>query len=143
MDARRDDMHARRVTMLGKEPVMSEASDLVRRYLEAWNENDPEVRRPAVEAVWADDGRYVDLLATVSGHDEISALIETVQQQVPGHVFRLLDGVDAHHNVARFSWELIPAAGGEAIAEGFDVAVTDGDGRIGSVLGFLDKAPAA
>jgi len=25
--------------------------------------------------------------------------------------------------------------------EGFDVAVTDGDGRLASVLGFLDKVP--
>ena len=52
------------------------------------------------------------------------------------------DGVDAHHNVARFGWELVPAGGGESIVEGFDVAVTADDGRIGSVLGFLDKAPA-
>ena len=76
------------------------------------------------------------------GRDEISALIGTVQEQVPGHVFRLLDNtVDAHHNVVRFSWELVPASGGESVAVGFDVAVTEEDGRIGSVLGFLDKAP--
>ncbi len=122
---------------------MTEALDLVRRYLAAWNESDPDIRRAEIETVWADDGRYVDPLAAVTGHDEISALIGMVQQQAPEHVFRLLDGVDAHHNVARFGWELVPAAGGESIAEGFDVAVTNDDGRIRSVLGFLDKAPAA
>ena len=122
---------------------MSEATDLVRRYFVAWNESDPGTRRKEVEAVWAEAGRYVDPLAAVSGHDEISAPIGAVQQQLPGHVFRLLDSIDAHHNVARFSWELVPAAGGEAIAEGFDVVETDDDGRIESVLGFLDKAPAA
>jgi len=37
----------------------------------------------------------------------------------------------------------VPADGGESIVEGFDVAVTEGDGRITSVLGFLDKAPPA
>jgi len=63
---------------------------------------------------------------------------------VPGHVFRLADGgVDAHHNIARFSWELVPATGGESLAVGFDVAVLEDDGRIASVLGFLDKAPGA
>src|SRR5262245_24665676 len=74
-----------------KGAVMTEAIDLVRRYLSAWNESDPEARREAVEAVWAEDGKYVDPLASVSGHDEISALIGTVQQQLPGHAFRLLD----------------------------------------------------
>jgi hypothetical protein len=122
---------------------MTEAIDLVRRYLAAWNESDPGARREAVEAVWSDEGKYVDPLASVSGHDEISALIGTVQQQLPGHTFRLLDGIDSHHNVARFWWELIPVDRGHAVAEGFDVAVFDDDGRIGSVVGFLDKAPAA
>ena len=122
---------------------MPEALDLVCRYLEAWNESDPDIRRAELETVWADDGSYVDPLAAVTGHDEISALIGMVHEQAPAHVFRLLDGVDAHHNVARFGWELVPAAGGESIAEGFDVAVTNDDGRIASVLGFLDKAPGA
>ena len=61
----------------------------------------------------------------MTGHDQISELIGAVQQQVPGHVFRLGDGgVDAHHNVARFTWELVPAGGGESLAIGFDVAVS-------------------
>jgi hypothetical protein len=94
--------------------------------------------------LWAEDAHYVDPVADVSGCDGISDLIGAVQQQVPGHVFRLVDDrVDAHHNVVRFSWELVPAAGGESLAVGFDVAVTGEDGRIGSVLGFLDKAPGA
>jgi hypothetical protein len=96
-----------------------------------------------VAGVWAEDGRYVDPLAAVAGVDQISELIGAVQEQMPGHVFRLLDrDVDAHHNVMRFRWELLPPAGGEPVAVGFDVAMTNGDGRIGSVVGFLDRAPA-
>ena len=121
-----------------------DAAKLVERYLDTWNETDPQARGSAVASIWAGDARYVDPLADVEGRDEISALIGAVQEQVPGHVFRLIDNaVDAHHNVVRFSWELVPASGGEALAIGFDVAVTDEDGRIGSVLGFLDKAPGA
>jgi hypothetical protein len=122
---------------------MIETTDLVHRYLAAWNENDDDVRRSTIAAIWADDGCYLDPRAMVTGHDEISALIGAVQEQLPGHVFRLRNGVDAHHNVARFAWQLVPREGGESIAEGFDVAVIDADGRIGSILGFLDKAPAA
>jgi hypothetical protein len=122
------------------------ATQLVERYLDIWNETDADARRAAVRRVWADDGRYVDPLADVAGADQISDLIGAVQEQVPGHVFRLLDereGIDAHHNVLRFRWELVPESGGTPLAIGFDVAVTDDEGRIGSVVGFLDKAPGA
>ena len=115
---------------------------LVESYLDTWNETDPDARRSAVASVWAEDAQYVDPLASVSGHDQISDLIGGVHQQAPGHVFRLLDDrVDTHHNLVRFSWELVPASGGESLAVGFDVAVTGEDGRIRSVFGFLDKVP--
>ena len=90
------------------------AAKLVETYLDTWNETDPNARRSAVASVWAEDAQYVDPLADVSGHDQISELIGGVQQQAPGHVFRLLDDrVDSHHNVVRFSWELVPASGGD------------------------------
>ena len=121
-----------------------QTEQLIERYLDAWNETDADARWAAVADVYADGAQYVDPLADVTGHDQISELIGAVQQQVPGHVFRLADGgVDAHHNIARFSWELVPATGGESLAVGFDVAVLEDDGRIASVLGFLDKAPGA
>ena len=121
-----------------------QTEQLIERYLDAWNETDADARRAAVADVYADGAQYVDPLADVTGHDQISELIGAVQQQVPGHVFRLADGgVDAHHYIARFSWELVPATGGESLAVGFDVAVLEDDGRIASVLGFLDKAPGA
>ena len=121
-----------------------QTEQLIERYLDAWNETDAGARRAAVAHVYADGAQYVDPLADVTGHDQISELIGAVQQQVPGHVFRLADGgVDAHHNIARFSWELVPATGGESLAVGFDVAVLEDDGRIATVLGFLDKAPGA
>ena len=94
-----------------------QTEQLIERYLDAWNETDADARRAAVADVYADGAQYVDPLAD--------------------------GGVDAHHNIARFSWELVPATGGESLAVGFDVAVLEDDGRIASVLGFLDKAPGA
>ncbi|MFC7645190.1 hypothetical protein ACFQX6_34520 [Streptosporangium lutulentum] len=72
----------------------------------------------------------------------IDATIGAVQQQFPGLVFTLGGDVDAHHNLARFTWNLGPE-GGEAIVVGFDVAVLTEDGRIQTVHGFLDRVPAA
>src|SRR5262245_60519348 len=123
-----------------------DATRLVERYLDTWNETNADARRAAVEEIWADEGRYVDPMVDVSGSEKISEAIGAAQAQVPGHVVRLLDDrnrIDAHHNVVRFYWELVPAAGGESLAIGFDVAVTDERGQIASVLGFLDKAPQA
>ena len=105
--------------------------DLVTRYIETWNEPAADARRAAVAELWTEDGTYTDPLAAVSGHDGIAGLIGAVQAQFPGYVIRLADdGVDAHHDIGRFRWELVPAAGGEPVVMGFDVAVATADGRL-------------
>jgi hypothetical protein len=121
---------------------VTDFSDVANRYIDAWNEPDAAARRKAVAELWAEDGGYTDPLADVAGPDAISALITAVHDQFAGHVFRLAGPVDAHHDVARFGWELMPAGGGEAIVVGFDVAVAGPDGRLRHVYGFLDKVPA-
>jgi len=68
-------------------------------------------------------------------------VIAAVQAQFPGFVFTLLGPVDAHHGQARFTWGLGPA-NAEPLVIGFDVAVAAEDGRLRTVLGFLDKVPA-
>jgi hypothetical protein len=68
-------------------------------------------------------------------------MIAAVQAQFPGFVFTLVGPVDTHHRQARFTWGLGPA-GAEPAIVGFDVAVAGEDGRLTSVLGFLDKVPA-
>ncbi len=115
--------------------------NLAQRYVDSWNETDPGARRAAVEALYTENARYVDPLAVAEGHDAIVAMITAVQQQFPGSVFRLTGSVDGHHNQARFGWTLGPA-GAEAVIAGFDVAVIGDDGRISTVLGFLDQVPA-
>lgn len=115
---------------------------LAQRYIDTWNETDPSARRAAVAQLYAEDARYVDPLAAAEGREAIAAMIGAVQDQFPGFVFRLAGPVDGHHNQARFGWELGPD-GADAPIVGFDVTVIDGDGRIQTVLGFLDKVPAA
>lgn len=121
---------------------MSDFSKLIERYLAIWNEQDPARRRAEIDEVWTEDARYVDPLAVAEGRHAIDATIAAVQQQFPGLTFRLGGPVDAHHNVARFTWELGPD-GGEPIVIGFDVAACADDGRLSAVHGFLDKVPGA
>ncbi|MEU7059547.1 nuclear transport factor 2 family protein [Streptomyces sp. NPDC046197] len=114
----------------------------VARYFEAWNATEPEALAKAVAAAWAPDGGYTDPLAAVSGHDGIAAVISAAHEQFPGFSFRLTGRVDGHHEVARFSWELVSEADGSAPVAGSDVITLDGEGRIRAVLGFLDRVPA-
>ncbi|MFJ6084759.1 nuclear transport factor 2 family protein [Streptomyces sp. NPDC092369] len=112
------------------------------RYFEAWNAGEPEELATAVAAAWAADGGYTDPLADVSGHEQIAAVIAGAHEQFPGFSFKLAGAVDGHHETARFSWELVSEADGSAPVAGFDVITLDADGRIRSVLGFLDRLPA-
>jgi hypothetical protein len=121
---------------------MSRFDDIAERYIGAWNETDETARRKAVDELFAEDASYVDPLGVAEGRETISATIGAVQAQFPGLRFRLAGPVDGHHDQMRFSWELGPEEGPAPIV-GFDVAVTDDRGRIHTVLGFLDKVPAA
>jgi hypothetical protein len=121
---------------------MKETHEGVERYFAAWNETDPARRRELIARTWTEDGTYVDPLVAAAGHDAIDATIAAAQVQFPGFVFRLAGPIDAHHNLARFTWELAPRDGADALVVGSDVAVLDGEGRMTAVHGFLDKVPA-
>jgi hypothetical protein len=113
---------------------------VIDRYIESWNETDPVARRALIDEVWAEGGRYTDPLVVAEGRDAIDATIGAVQGQFPGLRFAL-GPVDAHHDIARFTWTL-GTEGGEPLVVGFDVAVFDPTGRIAAVHGFLDRVPA-
>lgn len=118
---------------------MNTADELARLYLAAWNEPDEARRLDLVARTYTEGGTYVDPLMQGRGHPEITAMIGAAQAQFPGHRFRLASAVDAHHDLARFSWELAPE-GGEAVARGTDVARIV-EGRFSGVVGFLDQVP--
>jgi hypothetical protein len=121
---------------------MPDFEAIAERYIDTWNERDPLTRRRAINLLWAEDARYIDPLASVQGHDEIDATIAAVQSQFPDFAFRLAGPVEGHHGQCRFRWELGPH-GVEAPVVGFDVAVLASDGTLQTVLGFLDRIPAA
>ncbi|WP_432109567.1 nuclear transport factor 2 family protein [Streptomyces sp. AA1529] len=115
----------------------------VDRYFAAWNAPDEASLAAAVAAAWTEEGSYTDPLAQATGHPELTAAIRAAQEQFPGCTFRLTGAVDGHHDIARFSWQLVVAADGSAPAAGSDVLTLADDGRIASVKGFLDRVPGA
>ena len=116
---------------------MHNAHHLIERYIDSWNETDALRRRSLIEDVYTEHARYTDPMIDANGWEAIDATIVAVQGMFPGHRFSLAAPVDAHHDTARFSWNL-----GDELVVGFDVLVLDADGRIANVYGFLDKVPA-
>jgi hypothetical protein len=119
-----------------KEHDMSDLATTIDTYLEAYGEPDGPKRTELIRRVFADDGRLIDPPLDASGHDGIAAMAEAVQSQFPGHRFRRTSAVDAHHDFARYGWELFGPDGAVAVA-GMDVVELDTDGRLVRVVGFF------
>jgi hypothetical protein len=121
---------------------MGNVNELVVAYLAAWNERDAARRRALIAMVWTEDAMYVDAHRRGVGHDGIDSMIATAQSQFNGYVLRLASSIEAHNCYVRFSW----AAGGTPEAPlylgGTDFGMVAPDGRLKTIAGFVDAAPA-
>jgi hypothetical protein len=115
---------------------------IARRYIEVWNETEPDSRRAKIAELYAPEAGYTDPLVQATGAAQIDATIDAVQRQFSGLVFSVVEPVDAHHDTARFQWRLGAPGADEPLVIGFDVAVVE-QGRLRQVYGFLDKVPSA
>jgi hypothetical protein len=120
---------------------MTEALKIAERYIDLWNETDPQNRKKLIASAWTEDAIYVDPMMKGQGHSEIDALIGAVHERFPGHRFVLKGGADGHGDRLRFTWTL-GAAGAPPIAQGTDFGIVASDGRLKSVSGFLDQVQA-
>ena len=109
-------------------------------YFAMLNETDDVARRELAARAWTEDGGYVDPLQQATGHDELVAMAGGVHEQFPGQTFRRTSGVDAHHALVRFAWEL---AGDDAdvTVAGIDVGIIADDGRLSRIAGFFGPLP--
>lgn len=121
---------------------MEDRTALVDRYIAIWNETDAEQRQELIAQTWTESAHYLDPLMQGNGHAGIDGLVRGVQTQFPGFQFRLVSAVDGHHDQLRFVWELGPE-GVDAPIVGTDFATVATDGRLQTVIGFLDRVPAA
>jgi hypothetical protein len=124
-----------------KRRPMIDAASIAARYIALWNETDPDRRKTLMADLWAEAGTYSDPLMHGDGHDQIDALITGVHGQFPGFRFALVGQPDGYGDQVRFSWQLGPE-GSDGPIKGTDFATLE-NGRLKSVVGFLDQVPAA
>lgn len=113
-----------------------DAAQLIDAYCAAWSDPDPARRREILAGVWADGATYTDPNVHTVGLDDLLAHIGSVVARRPGAEVVRTSGVDVHHGLARFAWQVVQADG-TALPEGLDLAEFTGDGRIRRIVGFF------
>jgi hypothetical protein len=120
---------------------MADLASTIDTYLDAYAEPDPSRRNRLVEKVWATNGELLDPPIEGSGRAGISALTDVVNTHYPAHTFHRTSGIDSHHQLARYAWELRGPDGTVAVS-GVDVAEVNDHGQLVRVVGFFGELPA-
>jgi uncharacterized protein len=110
-----------------------ELSQFVKQYMEIWNEPDVELRRKSIAELWTEDGVQFTNLHEYHGYQALEERVTAAYEQfvkTDGCIFKLASEVGAHHNAMKLTWDMVPAAGGEALATGIIFLVLAEDGRI-------------
>jgi hypothetical protein len=120
---------------------MSDLAILIDAHLAAYADPDANRRAAAVQRIWAAGGQLIDPPLAASGHAQISQQADQLLAQFPGHRFLRSSGIDSHHGMARYAWQLVGPAGA-VVLEGIDFAQIDPQGRLAQVTGFFGPLPA-
>lgn len=132
--------------------------ELVNRYVAVWHEPDAELRRKAIHDLWAEDGAHIlqppqeirkaatelgftSTTLEARGHDALEVRVTRTYEEFVGSgafSFRPRDNADRLHNVVKFSWEMVPAGGGDVAGTGLEILILNEDGRIKTDYQFIE-----
>jgi hypothetical protein len=137
---------------------MTDANELADRYVAMWTEADAERRRSAIAERWTEDAVHIldppqaareaaaalDITPTFQarGHRELDERMTRAYDEfvAPGEfTFRRRDNVSRVGDAVKFSWEMVPAGGGEAVAVGLEFLILAPDGRIRLDYQFIER----
>ena len=107
--------------------------------LAAWNEHDLELVRGHLKRALSPDVLFVDPSIVTNGIDEFEANVREFRTRLPDAVCSRASGVDSHHDLYRYAWEI--HRGSELLLPGFDVVQADAEGRVLKVEGFFGPLP--
>ena len=119
---------------------MSDVGAVFRRYLEAWNETDPQRIRSLLAECVSLDVVFADPAQRVVGPDALAAWIEQTHRDIAGAKFLQVTPVDGgHDNRYRVRWEV--RVGDELFIEGMDFSTLDDEGMLCRIDGFFNDFP--
>lgn len=118
---------------------MSSYPESLDHMLAAWNEGDPDQVRGHLERALAPGIEFIDPSIETHGIDEFEANVHEVHRQLPGALYERASGVDSHHRLHRYTWQI--SHKNELIMPGFDVTEVDDAGMVLRVLGFFGPLP--
>ena len=107
-------------------------------YFAAWNARDRHSIRKHLADAFGENTRYLDPKRSTTGIEEFADCLADFREQAPHADIALASGVDAHHNILRYAWEL---RAGPRTLTGYDVLELDRTQRIVSVLSFFGPLP--
>jgi hypothetical protein len=129
--------------------MMSDPRDLADRYVALWIEPDPDRRCQTIRDLFASDGSHLlqpprglsDAAAALGfvptlrahGYAALEVRVTHAYEEfvAPGQLtFRLRDEPVRLGDVVKFTWEMVPTGGGDAVGAGLEVLLVDEGGRI-------------
>lgn len=129
--------------MCFKITYMTSTQETIDNYFACWNATTEDGRQEAVNNAWGENAQNTDPMGQQTGHKELTEMFAGTQAIYPGHTFRQVGAVDAHHDLLRWGWEMIDGAGSQVL-DGIDIGTVDTDGRLTRVNGFFGaQIPAA
>ena len=118
-----------------------EVQKTVDTYCAAWGEPDAMRRRALLDAACAAHVVYTDPRVATSTAGALLDHIAGVLAKRPGARIVRTSAVDAHHDLARFAWQVV-SADGAALLDGVDIVEFAG-GKIVRIVGFFGELAAA
>lgn len=115
--------------MTGSDGV--EAKQFMTKLLAIWTETDPVVRRAAIETHYADNVVFHDPDGDVTGHAELEAFSDSLQQRFPGNRFEMIGEPTAVGDALRTHWRFGPISG-------MDFAILT-EGKITTLYAFVER----
>jgi hypothetical protein len=98
----------------------------------AWNDPDPDSRRPELERLYAGNGHIVTQGGVYAGIDAIVRHVAEVHEEfiAPGHYGFASGGAVGHHDCILFRWEMRQTASGEVADAGMNLIMVSAAGLI-------------
>jgi len=128
--------------VLAEKSLSDKALTSLDHYFAAWGSADEDERRKHLEAGWAEKGTYTDPTADVRSREELVQHIGSFASSPQAKNFSIerSSGIEIHHQVFRFEWEMRNATGA-VLTKGFDYGEFDDNGMITKIVGFFGPFP--